>query len=533
MYIHRRIYRIVAQRTRQVVAWLKRKIGKLFSKPIAAISVLAGIGIGVAIAVAGILRVVDPVPLMVVGPFEMPESKDSAAFTGKTLSNLLVDDLQDIIQDGNHFQGLKDTSSRKQYGKLPNTPEIPIQTSFGLEIKGISLDQMQSLWNYLRYHQQLIGGDLVITKNGGAEVVLRLTSKGMARHWETPVSPPLDYSKVRDAVAYLAAELMSDMNPEITGRYFLGQHQYENAQEVLRQWVQREPVRPEPYYYLALSFEGAVPPRRQEAELVVRKACALDPKYHLAIGLLAALEAYRNDLKDAIADNIKAHQLAPKAPNYLNNLAVDYEQMGDEKDKSAAMADYDTAISYAKETLRTDPNMVAADYVLAMTLDSKGDAAGAIAAARDAIRRRPDYFQALQKLSDLLIANKKTKEAVDECTTSTAVNPDSWEPWQALGRALLSDGQTDKAITAFRTALDKNKTSNKKLLHADLAEALLQRATELLKQNQFKEATDYSIEALKENPAAKAAKSKFDEELQKLQKGKSPPNMHRRVRPVV
>jgi tetratricopeptide (TPR) repeat protein len=501
-----RVRRIVAQSLRRALTHMKQMARTAASKPVLVVTTILVTSAVGATLIAIVLRTINPVPLMIVGPFEIPQPKEPVTFTGKTLSNMLVDSLQDIIQNGNHFRGLKSISSSKQYSAVPDCPEIPIQTSFGLEIKGISVDQLRNAWNYLRYHQQLVGGDLVRTPDGGAIIIVRLTSTGAARHWETKVPPPLDYSTLHNAMAYLASELLSDMNPEITGRYFLGQHQFESAQKVILRWAQEQPTRPEPYYYLALTFEGLTPPDRTNAERMARKAWQLDPKYHLAIGLIANCEAYRNDWQASIADNLLAHRLASKAPNYLSNLAADFEIKGDnEGDLAARQADYDQAVKFANQALHADPDMVVAYYTLGSTLDSKGDKEGAITALHEALRRRTDYLVPLERLTNLLIAQGRFDEAIETASISSNLNPNNWRPLYARGRALVAHGQIDEGIAQFRKALggdftgdpDRSQT-DAGAIRLDLMQALLKEAKSAADKGQLDKAAEYYQTAMRE-----------------------------------
>jgi tetratricopeptide (TPR) repeat protein len=419
------------------------------------------LGIAVAVALlltcfagtALIMRVSDPTPLMIVEPFEVPPERPGAdhkpglIFSGRTVANLLVDDLHNIIRTASGFQGLE-LSSRKQFGKLPEAPTIPIETSFGLQFHGISVDQLVSVWHYLRYDEEFVSGDVINDGEGTITLEMRLISSDSAHSWSV-TSVMTDASDLRSAIFEVARRCVSDMNPEIMGRYYLGLEEYSGAEDLFRTWLHREPDRPEPYFYLAYTMD-IDSKNRPDAELILKRALSISPAYYRAVGELAWIyeqrgQDFRQDdlLRKAIELHGKANAMAPGAPNYLNNLAAEHERF----------SHHEVAEKYARAALRLDNKMTLAVENLGNSLEGQGKLDAAIAEYRRSLILKPDFSLPLDDLRRLLVKTGKIEEAIDECRTAAVISPDRWEPRFNLGKALLAKGDSAGALDAYREAL--------------------------------------------------------------------------------
>src|ERR1700727_906631 len=99
--------------------------------------------------------------LITVDAFEMhDEQVKVVGGDGKSFADKLVDDLQSVIRKADQFTG-NDFSSKRQYDAIPDAPHIPVRRSFrGAGIKGVSIDQVDAVCEYLRYPEYNISGDL-------------------------------------------------------------------------------------------------------------------------------------------------------------------------------------------------------------------------------------------------------------------------------------------------------------------------------------------------------------------------------------
>jgi tetratricopeptide (TPR) repeat protein len=206
-----------------------------------------------------VLGKIRPEYMVTVQPFEIsPEIGNRTSLSGKSASDIVVDILNDAASHAAQFHG---TDYYSYGGEVKPQPvclhhaiKVPIQTSYGIELKGISVDSVMHLYDKARYEQWIIGGD-VVSSPGGLVGRIRLNNADAAKSWETPPSAHANASElVRDAT-YL---MLAREAPELLGQNYLQQANYKAAEEVFRQWAIDDPQNWKPSYYLSLvySYQG-------------------------------------------------------------------------------------------------------------------------------------------------------------------------------------------------------------------------------------------------------------------------------------
>jgi tetratricopeptide (TPR) repeat protein len=400
-----------------------------------------------------------PKPEIIVSPFELPAGATGIPWTGKTVANLFIDELQEIIRSANEFHG-QQFASRHQYKKVPDLPKIPIEKSFDLQIQGLSLKQIMSAWDYLRYDQQLFSEDVILGPNNTLILRARVASDKQARYWEvselkSKYKIPNTLDGLKQGLRQLAVQVFTSLNPETVGRYFLatamahGQDQdrvresEEEAEKVFGQWAQREPTRAEPFFYLSYTYSN-LPEHLEDARHAAERALANNKTYYLAQGEIAYVlsqEARNGKEADRQQGLIKAASAYEDAlrmarkwwqfgkwwpfdrwwqfwkgwqfwregpPNYWNNLCHAYSELGsfDKAERAcnnAKLNDPDFSMPSIRLGFlyQTHAEMRASSEPEA----AKKDLEEAAKAYREALRKQPDNFDGLAGLRKVLLSN--------------------------------------------------------------------------------------------------------------------------------
>jgi tetratricopeptide (TPR) repeat protein len=202
--------------------------------------------------VAAIARKAFPEYIVTVQPFEIsPEVATRLSITGKGASDIVIDVVNRTATDGSLFEGLEYYRYDHQPVALKGTIKIPVETSYGIDVNGISLDSLVKLYEHIRYQQWIIGGDIVSSPEG-IVAKIRLNRDGYAKSWQTDPRPhPVASALVENATALMLAEEV----PELLGRAYLKEGHYTEAAKVFQQWALRDPDDLEPFYYLSLSYD--------------------------------------------------------------------------------------------------------------------------------------------------------------------------------------------------------------------------------------------------------------------------------------
>jgi hypothetical protein len=208
-----------------------------------------------------LLRFVAPRPLIAVDPFEVPaELTKEIGIDGKNAADIFVDQVNETAKAAQAFRGSV-FSSKHHYGHVPNLFRVPVQSSYGLQISGISIDDLISLYRRVRYDQWKVSGD--IFKNGSNITVRVRFGRGQdSQDWE--ISPAQD-GKAEAAVRLIAREMLAANQPEAMGRAYLEwglqamdpaqkNALYAQAVDNFRSWAMSGPENALPFYYMAVAY---------------------------------------------------------------------------------------------------------------------------------------------------------------------------------------------------------------------------------------------------------------------------------------
>jgi tetratricopeptide (TPR) repeat protein len=202
-----------------------------------------------------VLGKLSPEYMVTVQPFEISPAIDKGiSLSGKSASDIVVDVLNDAASNAAQFHGTDyyniDVCAGAQPVSLHQAIKVPIQTSYGIELKGISVDSILHLYEKARYDQWIIGGDVVPSPKGLVGRI-RLNHADTAKSWETLPSAHASPSELIREATYL---MLAKEVPELLGQSYLQQAKYDVAEEVFRQWAIDDPQNWKPSYYLSLVY---------------------------------------------------------------------------------------------------------------------------------------------------------------------------------------------------------------------------------------------------------------------------------------
>ncbi len=210
--------------------------------------------LGVWLSVGYVIGKVSPADVVTVQPFEISaEIGNRTALSGKSASDIVVDILNDAASHAAQFHGTdyyKYVGAGAQPVSLQQAIRVPIQTSYGIELKGVSVDNLLHLYDQARYDQWIIGGD-VFSSPAGLVARIRLNHGDKAESWET--SPSL-HASPSELVREATYKMLQSAHPELLGQSYLQQAQYDDAEKVFRQWARDDPQNWKPSYYLSLVY---------------------------------------------------------------------------------------------------------------------------------------------------------------------------------------------------------------------------------------------------------------------------------------
>jgi hypothetical protein len=215
-----------------------------------------------------ILSKLSPQYMVTVQPFEiLPEIASHSSLSGKSASDIVVDIMNDAASHAAQFHGTDyykyDLGAAAQPVSLRRAIKIPIQTTYGIELQGISVDKVLNLYNEARYDQWIIAGEVVSSPQGLIGRI-RLNKPHEAKSWETRPSNASPSELVREATYLMLAEEA----PELLGQSYLQQARYHDAEKIFRQWAIDHPQDWKPSYYLSLAY--SYEDKAQEARTFAR-----------------------------------------------------------------------------------------------------------------------------------------------------------------------------------------------------------------------------------------------------------------------
>jgi len=152
-------------------------------------------------------------------------------------------------------------ASKNSLGRLPEQPKIPVETSYGISVHGVSEDDLIRLFNCVRYDQWNITGDVFI-EGKHCRVRERLTLNRQQR---------LGLDSGGGAIRYLhraptALKLTGAAHPELAGRALIQEivdkknsglepgPLYAQLEDAFRGWIVSRPEDLRAYAYLATAY---------------------------------------------------------------------------------------------------------------------------------------------------------------------------------------------------------------------------------------------------------------------------------------
>jgi Tfp pilus assembly protein PilF len=418
-------------------------------------TLLAALLIGAAAAgtliTALLLRHYDYKQQIIINDFLVPAAGSSAETSGdfgKEVSDLFANDLNDVIQQGSGSFG-DPYGNRKSKISQPfdGIPKIPVSKSYGIEIQGISIDQILKAWDAFRYDQQLISGDIILASGSPNRymVQISLRSDNSARHWKS--DPFLASQKdLFAAVQGLAEDFVKSTNPEIAGRYYLASKQYSRAVPVFTGWMKFHPDLPEPSLYLAktLIMEGEY----GRATVFAKKALDLAPRtarknrQQLETDSELAQATAAWGAGDPNAEKLFSQPLLRKLPYAMTNLGLLYL----EKTR------YADAEGVLRQALGKDGGNFGAAMALGETYAAEKNNSAAIDAFRSALQISPTSAEAADSYLDALHTANRDPEAAQYC--------DSWVGTNTEADAIVSDVSRDLYLLCAQAEASAKKDTN-------------------------------------------------------------------------
>ncbi len=203
--------------------------------PIAAVMLL----VIFTLPIAAVLRELSPHHHLVVAPFEVPTAPPgNMAVTGRTVSNLLADELRKIQSDA----------------------EFTDTLTVRLELGGLSLDSLFALWDGIRHQHDLITGDVIFGPEG-LTLRARIADEEIKTFEVGPVRP--NRKNLGTSVHELAAKILIEKNYSL-GAKFDEKGEYDEAIRAYKKVLVLKPENAKIRYNLGLALQKVG--RNEEAE---------------------------------------------------------------------------------------------------------------------------------------------------------------------------------------------------------------------------------------------------------------------------
>jgi tetratricopeptide (TPR) repeat protein len=305
-----------------------------------------------AVIIGLVLRRREPKTLITVSEFQIfPGDRKSNEQSGKALADLFIDELHRVLEKADRFHGNRFSSS-KAFGGVPDMPYIPVDTSYGIEIKGVSLDQLVATWRRIRYQEYRISGDLITSTKGQYAILMRYDTEGRANSFDAPL-PRIDPETLNSVVKALTLKLVKDINPEAAARYLSAvamdscerdcEKAWEPAVQFCFEWTEKEPGKARPFFYLGYALRHTKRPA--DSLTFLEHSLQLDPHLYFAyntegVELLNAGKFPEAESKFRAGLNIR------KTSNGLVNLGVSARRKGQ----------FEAAANYIRQALALEPD---------------------------------------------------------------------------------------------------------------------------------------------------------------------------------
>lgn len=409
------------------------------------------LGAVITVVAALTLRFVSPESQITVSAIQILGSgQQDNGQSGKALADLVVDSIHQILENADTFSG-NAYSSSQSFKPVPNMPQIPVDTSYGIEIKGISLDQLLATWSHLRCREFQISGDVMYSASGSQVMRLRYVTESHANAFEETL-PQMDPAGIKQAITNLSLDIIKDINPEAAARYLMATayactrncaDAWESPIQFCWSWTKREPNNALPFFYLGYALGKT--DHSDDALIYLDRSLELNRHLDLALNMEGSVLMDEGRVTDAEQAFQKALKIR-KTANPAMNLGVVALREGD----------FEKAQKYYQEALHLDPNDAGAYLNLGFTSLQLGRNADAIAAYQHVREIRPGDNNALQGLVFALSREDKLKEALRECDAAAFLDPNVGAPLAFKGLAYLMTNQPELAIQQIQAAIQKD-----------------------------------------------------------------------------
>ena len=387
-------------------------------KTVALVSTITLLVVG-AFLVALAQRFTSPKSQITVSAFQtFPGDQKSNGQSGKALADLFVDELHHILEEADRFNG-NPFSSSKAFGGVPDLPHIPVDTSYGIEIKGVSLDQLKATWDHVRYHEYRVSGDLMLGTEGNHAILVRYDTEGRANSFEEPLSRT-DPAILKSAVKALTLLLVKDINPEAAARYLIAEAMYScerdcdqawnPALQFCLDWTKKEPNNPLSFFYLGYALRHTT--TSDDSLAFLDRSLQLDRHLYHAYNTEGV--ELLNEGKDLQAElKFRAGLDIRKTPNGLVNLGVIAR-----REKR-----FEEAENYIRQALELEPDYFGAYLHLGLVQLQLSKNSEAADTYLHAYYLRPGNQNAFWGRMVSLARAEKRDQAVRECEEASRLYP--------------------------------------------------------------------------------------------------------------
>lgn len=225
-------------------------------QPVSLSILIVVLGISLWLGYGFVMGKISPEVMVTVQQFEVPpQVANRLLLSGKSASDITQDVINDVLAGADQFSGnayYKYENGATHLLAASKSVKTPVETSYGIELKGISLDNIMHLYNSGRYQQWAISGDILSTPHGMVGRV-RSSLRDKAGFWQTPPSNEDNPAVLIQEATYM---MLASIDPELLGRACLQRGDYEHAVKVFRQWEMDDPRNWRPTYYLSLAYSS-------------------------------------------------------------------------------------------------------------------------------------------------------------------------------------------------------------------------------------------------------------------------------------
>ncbi len=451
---------------------IRRSLGAALEKPSLVVIWTVAVGIAVAAGTALLQNVIAPRYIVTVQQFEItPEASKRLGVTGKGAADLVIDRLNRTATDASRFHGAE-YYAYDHHGTQPialnEGIRVPVQSSYDIEVHGISVDTIVKAYRHLRYKEWLISGD-VLAEGEGYVVRLRLNRDDDAQSWQAASSGP---AEVMERIQGVTDSMLAEETPELFGSAFLKQGRYADAANIFREWAVREPTNWRSYYYLSLAYDSEE--KEQEAanlaqwsrNVAEHEAKARAGKARRAPVTSSASAAALAQVTQAVWDT--RDEPAGHALSVAEKSARLHQLQGAERKLSLLSAGTQADVTYQLQLAKVLGKEAGLEESL--SAGASGDAyetqARAVALLEASVKKMPGngglHEQHAVLLQDLVRMGKATgkdrraiaeqeADEVDEFTRALELRPTQVSPLWGAVYALINLGRDNEAVDLTRT----------------------------------------------------------------------------------